>query len=157
MPLSASFPCGAVSPAPTCYVQAGDLRGKGLARVKPVFPCLFLPAPVVITPPQSVHNVTGARVHLSCEVRAVPTPVVTWRKVFISKNFSACVCVWLGEGINVFKCVCIYLLCELEDYKKYVSFLCLQIYASKLLPQSCPQRRGVAVCHSAAQKALLFI
>ncbi|XP_010845414.1 PREDICTED: insulin-like growth factor-binding protein-like 1 [Bison bison bison] len=38
-------------------------------------------APVVITPPQSVHNVTGAQVYLSCEVRAVPTPVVTWRKV----------------------------------------------------------------------------
>ena len=139
--------------------RQGILEVKGLARVKPVFPCLFLPAPVVITPPQSVHNVTGARVHLSCEVRAVPTPVVTWRKVFISKNFSVCVCVcvWLGEGINVFKCLCIYLLCELEDCKKYVSFLCLQIYDSKLLPQSCPQRRGVAVCHSAAQKALLFI
>ena len=93
--------------------RQGILEVKGLAGVKVVFPCLFLPAPVVITPPQSVHNVTGAQVYLSCEVRAVPTPVVTWRKVFISKNFSACVCVcvcvcvWLGEGINVFKCVCV--------------------------------------------------
>ena len=73
-----------------------------------------------------------------------------------------CVCVWLGEGINVFKCVCVcvYLLCELEDYKKCVSFLCLQIYDLKLLPQSSPQRRGVAVCslcHSAVQEVLLFI
>ena len=29
--------------------------------------------------------------------------------------------------------MCVYLLCELEDYKKYVSFLCLQIYDLKLL------------------------
>uniref|UniRef100_A0A8D0WNT8 Insulin-like growth factor-binding protein-like 1 n=1 Tax=Sus scrofa TaxID=9823 RepID=A0A8D0WNT8_PIG len=70
-------------------------------------PCEF--APVVITPPQSVHNVTGAQVYLSCEVRAVPTPVVTWRKVFISKNF--CVCVWGGvikplrkEDEGVYQC-----------------------------------------------------
>nr|KAF6433612.1 insulin like growth factor binding protein like 1 [Molossus molossus] len=38
-------------------------------------------APVVIIPPRSVHNVTGAQVYLLCEVRAVPPPVVTWRKV----------------------------------------------------------------------------
>ncbi|KAM7093493.1 insulin-like growth factor-binding protein-like 1 [Molossus nigricans] len=42
-------------------------------------PCEF--APVVIIPPRSVHNVTGAQVYLLCEVRAVPPPVVTWRKV----------------------------------------------------------------------------
>lgn len=81
----------------------------GLVKVKVVFLCLLLSAPVVITPPQSVHNVTGAQVYLSCEVRAVPTPVVTWRKVFISKNF--CVCVWggvvWGVGLNVKVCLCV--------------------------------------------------
>ncbi|KAM6170050.1 insulin-like growth factor-binding protein-like 1 [Rhynchocyon petersi] len=42
-------------------------------------PCEF--APVIIIPPRSVHNVTGAQVYLSCEVRSVPAPVITWRKV----------------------------------------------------------------------------
>ncbi|KAM6036238.1 LOW QUALITY PROTEIN: insulin-like growth factor-binding protein-like 1 [Theristicus caerulescens] len=37
-------------------------------------------APVIVVSPKKVHNVTGARVYLSCEVKAVPTPVITWRK-----------------------------------------------------------------------------
>ncbi|EGW07917.1 Insulin-like growth factor-binding protein-like 1 [Cricetulus griseus] len=37
--------------------------------------------PVVLMPPRDVHNVTGAQVFLSCEVKAVPTPVITWKKI----------------------------------------------------------------------------
>uniref|UniRef100_A0A7M4EZZ2 Insulin like growth factor binding protein like 1 n=1 Tax=Crocodylus porosus TaxID=8502 RepID=A0A7M4EZZ2_CROPO len=37
--------------------------------------------PVIIVPPKKIHNVTGAQVYLSCEVKAVPTPIITWRKV----------------------------------------------------------------------------
>ncbi|XP_068941395.1 insulin-like growth factor-binding protein-like 1 [Petaurus breviceps papuanus] len=38
-------------------------------------------APVIVLPPKKIHNVTGAQVYLSCEVKAVPTPVITWRKI----------------------------------------------------------------------------
>ncbi|KAF4025510.1 hypothetical protein G4228_017462 [Cervus hanglu yarkandensis] len=79
----------------------GILEVKGLARVKPVLPCLFLPAPVVITPPQSVHNVTGAQVYLSCEVRAVPTPVVTWRKVTRSPAGTQAMEDLPGDHVNI--------------------------------------------------------
>ncbi|XP_072452833.1 insulin-like growth factor-binding protein-like 1 [Notamacropus eugenii] len=38
-------------------------------------------APVIVTPPKKIHNVTGAQVYLSCEVKAVPTPVISWKKI----------------------------------------------------------------------------
>ncbi|XP_074056078.1 insulin-like growth factor-binding protein-like 1 [Macrotis lagotis] len=38
-------------------------------------------APVIVMPPKKIHNVTGAQVYLSCEVKAVPTPIITWRKI----------------------------------------------------------------------------
>ncbi|XP_053321776.1 insulin-like growth factor-binding protein-like 1 isoform X2 [Spea bombifrons] len=41
--------------------------------------CTF--APIIIVTPQKIHNVTGAQVYLSCEVKAVPTPSISWRKV----------------------------------------------------------------------------
>ncbi|XP_034629767.1 insulin-like growth factor-binding protein-like 1 [Trachemys scripta elegans] len=44
--------------------------------MKPSFP-----APVIVVPPKKIHNLTGAQVYLSCEVKAVPTPIITWRKV----------------------------------------------------------------------------
>nr|XP_020766279.1 insulin-like growth factor-binding protein-like 1 [Odocoileus virginianus texanus] len=62
-------------------------------------PCEF--APVVITPPQSVHNVTGAQVYLSCEVRAVPTPVVTWRKVTRSPAGTQATEDLPGDHVNI--------------------------------------------------------
>ncbi|XDB53204.1 PREDICTED: insulin-like growth factor-binding protein-like 1 [Capra hircus] len=62
-------------------------------------PCEF--APVVITPPESVHNVTGAQVYLSCEVRAVPTPVVTWRKVTRSPEGTQVMEDLPGDHINI--------------------------------------------------------
>ncbi|XP_054981110.1 insulin-like growth factor-binding protein-like 1, partial [Sorex araneus] len=42
-------------------------------------PCQL--APVIVLPPRSIHNVSGAQASLSCEVRAVPAPAITWRKV----------------------------------------------------------------------------
>ncbi|XP_010218970.1 PREDICTED: insulin-like growth factor-binding protein-like 1 [Tinamus guttatus] len=41
----------------------------------------FLLAPVIVVSPKKIHNVTGVQVYLSCEVKAVPTPIITWRKV----------------------------------------------------------------------------
>ncbi|XP_067409564.1 insulin-like growth factor-binding protein-like 1 [Emydura macquarii macquarii] len=38
-------------------------------------------APVIVVPPKKIHNITGAQVYLACEVKAVPTPIITWRKV----------------------------------------------------------------------------
>ncbi|KAB0368586.1 hypothetical protein FD755_019620, partial [Muntiacus reevesi] len=58
-------------------------------------------APVVITPPQSVHNVTGAQVYLSCEVRAVPAPVVTWRKVTRSPAGNQATEDLPGDHVNI--------------------------------------------------------
>ncbi|XP_077428784.1 insulin-like growth factor-binding protein 7 [Vanacampus margaritifer] len=37
-------------------------------------------APVIVSPPARVFNVSGAQVFLSCEAVGVPTPVLTWRK-----------------------------------------------------------------------------
>ncbi|XP_060092511.1 insulin-like growth factor-binding protein-like 1 [Heteronotia binoei] len=41
-------------------------------------------APAIVVPPKKIHNVTGAQVYLSCEVKAVPTPIITWTKVIES-------------------------------------------------------------------------
>ncbi|MBN3310224.1 IBP7 protein, partial [Amia calva] len=38
-------------------------------------------APVIVTPPKEIWNVTGAQVFLSCEAIGVPTPVLVWKKV----------------------------------------------------------------------------
>ncbi|XP_036407283.1 insulin-like growth factor-binding protein 7 [Megalops cyprinoides] len=38
-------------------------------------------APVIVTAPAEVWNVTGSQVYLSCEVSGIPTPVLTWKKV----------------------------------------------------------------------------
>ncbi|XP_072112420.1 insulin-like growth factor-binding protein 7 [Mobula birostris] len=38
-------------------------------------------APVIVTTPQEIWNVSGSQVYLSCEVIGVPTPVLTWNKV----------------------------------------------------------------------------
>ncbi|XP_032274875.1 insulin-like growth factor-binding protein-like 1 [Phoca vitulina] len=62
-------------------------------------PCEF--APLVVTPPRSVHNVPGAQVNLSCEVRAVPTPVVTWRKVTQSPEGTQVLEDLPGDHVNI--------------------------------------------------------
>ncbi|KAM9376779.1 insulin-like growth factor-binding protein 7 [Pholidichthys leucotaenia] len=43
-------------------------------------------APVIVTPPGEVYNVSGSRVYLSCEAVGVPTPVLTWKKVLSGKR-----------------------------------------------------------------------
>ncbi|ELW69850.1 Insulin-like growth factor-binding protein-like 1 [Tupaia chinensis] len=58
-------------------------------------------APVVVIPPRSVHNVTGAQAHLSCEVRAVPTPVITWRKVTQSPEGTQVLEELPGDHVNI--------------------------------------------------------
>ncbi|XP_017293533.1 insulin-like growth factor-binding protein 7 [Kryptolebias marmoratus] len=43
-------------------------------------------APVIVTPPGEVFNVSGSQVYLSCEAVGVPTPVLTWKKVVGGKR-----------------------------------------------------------------------
>ncbi|XP_076025832.1 insulin-like growth factor-binding protein 7 [Genypterus blacodes] len=43
-------------------------------------------APVIVTPPGEVYNVSGSQVYLSCEAIGVPTPVLTWKKVLSGKR-----------------------------------------------------------------------
>ncbi|XP_006863250.1 PREDICTED: insulin-like growth factor-binding protein-like 1 [Chrysochloris asiatica] len=62
-------------------------------------PCEF--APVIISPPRNVHNFSGAQVYLSCEVRAVPAPVITWRKVTQSPAGTQVLEELPGDHVNV--------------------------------------------------------
>ncbi|KAM6227875.1 insulin-like growth factor-binding protein-like 1 [Spheniscus humboldti] len=43
-------------------------------------------SPAIVVSRKKIHNVTGAQVYLSCELKAVPTPVITWRKVSESRE-----------------------------------------------------------------------
>ncbi|XP_034038114.1 insulin-like growth factor-binding protein 7 [Thalassophryne amazonica] len=43
-------------------------------------------APVIVTPPAEVYNVSGSQVYLTCEAVGVPTPVLTWKKVIMGKK-----------------------------------------------------------------------
>ncbi|XP_029626745.1 insulin-like growth factor-binding protein 7 [Salmo trutta] len=43
-------------------------------------------APVIVTAPGEVYNVTGSQVYLSCEAIGIPTPVITWKKVTSGKQ-----------------------------------------------------------------------
>ncbi|XP_074530073.1 insulin-like growth factor-binding protein 7 [Halichoeres trimaculatus] len=43
-------------------------------------------APVIVTPPGEVYNVSGSQVYLSCEAVGVPTPVLTWKKVLSGRK-----------------------------------------------------------------------
>ncbi|XP_030595302.1 insulin-like growth factor-binding protein 7 [Archocentrus centrarchus] len=45
-------------------------------------------APLIVTPPGEVYNVSGSQVYLSCEVVGVPTPVLTWKKVLSGKKME---------------------------------------------------------------------
>ncbi|XP_078260223.1 LOW QUALITY PROTEIN: insulin-like growth factor-binding protein-like 1 [Rhinoraja longicauda] len=58
-------------------------------------------APVIILSPKSVLNVTGAQVYLACEVKAVPTPIVTWRKVTESPKGVKLLDELPGDRVNV--------------------------------------------------------
>ncbi|XP_055498599.1 LOW QUALITY PROTEIN: insulin-like growth factor-binding protein-like 1 [Leucoraja erinacea] len=58
-------------------------------------------APVIILSPKPVLNVTGAQVYLVCEVKAVPTPIVTWRKVTESPKGVKLLEELPGDRVNV--------------------------------------------------------
>uniref|UniRef100_A0A7N9AZA5 Insulin-like growth factor binding protein 7 n=1 Tax=Mastacembelus armatus TaxID=205130 RepID=A0A7N9AZA5_9TELE len=45
-------------------------------------------APVIVTAPGEVYNVSGSQVYLSCEAMGVPTPVLSWKKVRSGKRME---------------------------------------------------------------------
>uniref|UniRef100_A0A669CH24 Insulin-like growth factor binding protein 7 n=1 Tax=Oreochromis niloticus TaxID=8128 RepID=A0A669CH24_ORENI len=68
----------------SCALKTASLRAQRL----PVWACFthihlfsLSAAPLIVTPPGEVYNVSGSQVYLSCEVVGVPTPVLTWKKV----------------------------------------------------------------------------
>ncbi|KAM4708251.1 insulin-like growth factor-binding protein-like 1 [Discoglossus pictus] len=61
--------------------------------------CKF--APVIVVTPRKIHNVTGAQVYLSCEVKAVPTATITWRKVTESPKGTKVFEELPGDRVNV--------------------------------------------------------
>uniref|UniRef100_A0A8D0DNJ1 Insulin like growth factor binding protein like 1 n=1 Tax=Salvator merianae TaxID=96440 RepID=A0A8D0DNJ1_SALMN len=58
-------------------------------------------APAIVVPPKRIHNITGAQVYLSCEVKAVPTPSITWKKVTESPKGVKLLEELPGDRINV--------------------------------------------------------
>ncbi|KAE8632665.1 hypothetical protein XENTR_v10001618 [Xenopus tropicalis] len=61
--------------------------------------CKF--APLIIASPRKIRNVTGSQVYLSCEVKAVPTPIITWKKVTESPQGIKLFEELPGDRINV--------------------------------------------------------
>ncbi|CAK6980841.1 insulin-like growth factor-binding protein 7 [Scomber scombrus] len=59
--------------------QVAEAEGKEPISVQNKGRCAT--APVIVTPPGQVFNVSGSQVFLSCEAVGVPTPVLTWKKV----------------------------------------------------------------------------
>lgn len=64
--------------------RAAQREGRGAVSVRNKGRCAA--APVIVTPPGQVFNVSGSQVYLSCEAVGVPTPVLTWRKVLGGKR-----------------------------------------------------------------------
>ncbi|XP_068182070.1 insulin-like growth factor-binding protein 7 [Antennarius striatus] len=58
---------------------AAERGGQGPVSVQNKGRCAS--APVIVTPPGEVYNVSGSQVYLSCEAVGVPTPVLTWKKI----------------------------------------------------------------------------
>lgn len=46
-------------------------------------------APIIVTPPKDIYNVTGSQVFLSCEAIGVPTPILSWKKISEGKGKAA--------------------------------------------------------------------
>ncbi|XP_034399568.1 insulin-like growth factor-binding protein 7 [Cyclopterus lumpus] len=63
---------------------AAEKEGKGALSVQNKGRCAT--APVIVTAPGEVYNVSGSQVYLSCEAVGVPTPVLTWKKVLSGKK-----------------------------------------------------------------------
>lgn len=58
----------------------GDIKSTELSHLFSFFFSSSI-APVIVTAPGEVYNVTGSQVYLSCEAIGIPTPVITWKKV----------------------------------------------------------------------------
>ncbi|CAF93099.1 unnamed protein product, partial [Tetraodon nigroviridis] len=63
---------------------AAQAQGQQPVRVQNKGRCAA--APLIVTPPGEVSNVSGSQVYLSCEATGVPTPVITWKKVLSGKK-----------------------------------------------------------------------
>ncbi|XP_061690775.1 insulin-like growth factor-binding protein 7 [Syngnathoides biaculeatus] len=77
--------CGTdgVTYAHVCALNSADARARreGRAEIGVRNKGRCAAAPLIVSPPARVFNVSGAQVFLSCEAVGVPTPVLTWRKV----------------------------------------------------------------------------
>ncbi|KAM7319708.1 hypothetical protein ACRRTK_021391 [Alexandromys fortis] len=83
--------------------SVADCKGRwpGVGRCAKGSSAGIIGAPVVLMPPRDVHNVTGAQVFLSCEVKAVPTPVITWKKVVGSPEGTEELEELPGDHVNI--------------------------------------------------------
>uniref|UniRef100_A0AAX7TMT8 Insulin-like growth factor binding protein 7 n=1 Tax=Astatotilapia calliptera TaxID=8154 RepID=A0AAX7TMT8_ASTCA len=74
----------------TCALKTAGLRaqseGKESVNMQNKGRCGS--APLIVTPPGEVYNVSGSQVYLSCEVVGVPTPVLTWKKILSGKKME---------------------------------------------------------------------
>nr|XP_061832807.1 insulin-like growth factor-binding protein 7 [Nerophis lumbriciformis] len=82
--------CGSdgVTYANACALKSAGVRAQkdGQAEVTIHNKGRCAAAPLIVTPPGRVFNVSGAQVYLSCEAVGVPTPVLTWRKVITGRK-----------------------------------------------------------------------
>ncbi|XP_055034324.2 insulin-like growth factor-binding protein 7 [Misgurnus anguillicaudatus] len=91
---SKSGVCACKSDYPVCgsdgvnYKTGCDLKAASLKAVSEKKPEIKIQnkgkcaqAPVIVTAPAEVWNVTASQVFLSCEATGIPTPVLTWRKI----------------------------------------------------------------------------
>ncbi|KAM3866718.1 insulin-like growth factor-binding protein 7 [Diretmus argenteus] len=67
-----------------CDLKAANMKDEAEIKIQNKGRCAT--APVIVTPPGEVYNVTGSQVYLSCEAIGIPTPVVTWKKVLGGKG-----------------------------------------------------------------------
>ncbi|XP_056144983.1 insulin-like growth factor-binding protein 7 [Lampris incognitus] len=71
-----------------CELKSAGVRaaaeGRAEIRIQSKGKCPT--APVIVTAPGEVYNVTGSQVYLSCEAIGIPTPVVTWKKIVSGKG-----------------------------------------------------------------------
>ncbi|XP_043914950.1 insulin-like growth factor-binding protein 7 isoform X2 [Protopterus annectens] len=67
-----------------CELKAASWKAqkRGASEIRSTGKGACSQAPSIATPPQNIWNVTGARVYLSCETIGIPTPILTWNKIF---------------------------------------------------------------------------
>merc|ERR1739838_694858 len=71
-----------------CDLKTASMRAvrDGQSEIKVTSKGKCQTAPVIVTAPGEVYNVTGSQVYLSCEAIGIPTPVVTWKKIVGGKK-----------------------------------------------------------------------